>query len=343
MLNKLAKIIQAGWSEPNLLTFLLLPLSGVYRVLMALRKVFYKNRWFHVYQSPVPVLIVGNISVGGTGKTPLTIAMVEKARKFGFEPGVVSRGYGGQALDWPQAVTPETTPHYVGDESVLISQSVECPVVVGPKRSEAIELLLANNSCDLIISDDGLQHYAIARDAEIAVIDDQRRNLNSFCLPAGPLREPTKRLNSVDQVFRHVPPKERSEGDFSESKDNLFRLKNNGFRKVVDHQVSELDANRKIHAVAGIGHPLRFFRQLRAMGFDVEEHAFADHHRYIASDFDFVNEEDCVIMTAKDAVKCATFAMSDWYYLTVEVEFNQAAEQRIEELFSSLKDNPKLT
>lgn len=341
MQNKLAQQLQQGWSEPNLITYLLLPLSLLYKVVMAVRKVFYSKGLFDVYQASVPVLVVGNISVGGTGKTPLTMSIVERARALGFQPGVISRGYGGQALEWPQQVTPTTSAHYVGDESVLIAHSTECPVVVGPKRGEAIDLLLSQYDCDLIISDDGLQHYALARNAEIAVLDKQRRHLNTFCLPAGPLREPQSRLQSVDMIMNHVAPIERGENDpFNRSEENLFRLKNRGFKGVVDHQQATLadkgTGAQKIHAIAGIGHPVRFFRQLRALGFDAMEHAFPDHHRYTAEDFAFT-ENDMVIMTAKDAVKCAAFAKSNWYYLEVEVELNDLASTNIDALLQTLK------
>lgn len=338
MQNKFAQQLQKGWSEPNVLTFLLLPLSLLYKMAMAVRKVFYAKGLFDVYKASVPVLVVGNISVGGTGKTPLTMAIVERARALGFKPGVISRGYGGQALEWPQVVTPQTSAHYVGDESVLIARNTECPVVVGPKRGEAIDLLLSAQSCDLIISDDGLQHYALARNAEIAVIDKQRRHLNTFCLPAGPLREPQSRLQSVDMIMSHVAPIERDEKDpFNRSDENLFRLKNKGLKSVSDHKGSEFLNDKTIHAVAGIGHPMRFFRQLRALGFDVVEHAFPDHHRYTEEDLIFA-EGDIVIMTAKDAVKCVAFAKPNWHYLAVEAELNDSAAKNIDGLLEKLKE-----
>lgn len=339
MRNTLAKKIQQGWSDPNILTYLLLPLSLLYMAIMWLRKVFYKNNLFHVYQAGVPVLIVGNISVGGTGKTPLTMAIVERARSLGYTPGVISRGYGGQALEWPQVVTPETSAHFVGDESVLIAHKTGCPVVVGPNRGETIDMLLSKYPCDLIISDDGLQHYALARNAEIAVLDKQRRHLNKFCLPAGPLRESIARLKSVDLIMNHVAPVERSSDDvFDESELSLFRLQHQGIKCVLNHKLHQLDDKTTIHAVAGIGHPIRFFRQLRALGFNVVEHAFPDHHRYSAEDFDFVGN-DYVIMTAKDAVKCASFAADNWYYLAVEVELNRLASTKLDKLLLDLKAN----
>ena len=339
MQKKLAQKIQQGWSEPNWLTYLLLPLTFLYLLIMCLRKFFYRQGWFGVYQAKVPVVIVGNISVGGTGKTPLTIAIVDRARELGFTPGVISRGYGGQALEWPQIVTSDASAHFVGDESVLIAQQTNCPVIVGPNRGEAIDLLLSKYECNVIVSDDGLQHYALSRDAEIAVLDQQRRHLNNFCLPAGPLRETSKRLKSVDLIFNHVSPVE-SHGDIFDSSDqNLFRLRQTGFKSVTNHQKVDILKTTTVHAVAGIGHPLRFFRQLRALGLNIIEHSFPDHHRYSIEDFDFIEEGSIVIMTAKDAVKCTAFAKPDWSYLDVEVEMNNVASDNIDQLLTTLISN----
>ena len=336
MQNKLAQKIQQGWSEPNLITYLLLPLSILYRLIMSLRKLLYKKGWFSVYQADVPIVVIGNISVGGTGKTPVTMAIVEHARAIGFKPGVISRGYGGQTLEWPQEVKPETSAHFVGDESVLIARQTACPVVVGPNRGEAINALLANNDCDIIFSDDGLQHYALNRDFEIAVLDQQRRHLNNFCLPAGPLRESKHRLNSVDLILNHVSPNELGY-DFNSAKKNLFRLQQMGFKSVIDNQEQFLTGDKVIHAVAGIGHPIRFFRQLRALGLTIVEHSFPDHHRFSPEDFHFLDEKSQIIMTAKDAVKCIPFAKPEWLYLAVEVELNAMAEKNIDQALTSFQ------
>jgi len=308
MLDKLAKKIQQGWSEPNLVTYLLLPLSMFYRLIMSLRKLFYKKGLFGVYQAEIPVVVVGNISVGGTGKTPLTMA-----------------------------IEPETSAHFVGDEAVLIARQAACPVVVAPNRGEAINLLLANNDCDIIFSDDGLQHYALDRDVEIAVIDKQRRHLNNFCLPAGPLRESTNRLLTVDIILNHVSPNDVDK-DFIASSENLFRLRQTGFKSVVNDQEQILVKNKTIHAVAGIGHPIRFFRQLRALGLNIVEHSFPDHHRYSIEDFQFSDDDSVIIMTAKDAVKCIAFAKPDWLYLAVEVEMNTLAEKNIDQTLNNLRE-----
>lgn len=375
-------MLQDGWSEPNIMTYLLLPLTALYRCSMLLRKYCYSWKIFSVYDSKLPVIVVGNISVGGTGKTPLTMAIVEKAREMGFKPSVVSRGYGGQALEWPQLVTPRTNAYYVGDEAVLIAKNTQCPVAVGPNRDQSIELLIKKTDCDLIISDDGLQHYALSRDVEIAVVDQQRRHLNQFCLPAGPLREPESRLNSVDLVMNHVGldqigidpaaidhvtmghvsaelgtqvlqndhlldvvlgvdlNADSLNEHFQKYNDAMFYLKVKGFVSILDegrHQIHHtIDNTKVIHAVAGIGHPARFFRLLSTLGYQIVEHSFADHHRYVESDFDF-GDDATIVMTAKDAVKCLAFAQSNWYFLEVQANLNDVANQRIEQLLLDLQ------
>jgi tetraacyldisaccharide 4'-kinase len=344
MRDKLSKMLQDGWSEPNALTYILLPLTMFYRCMMCLRKFLYSQKILTVYRSKLPVIVVGNISVGGTGKTPLTMAIVAKARKMGFKPGVISRGYGGQALEWPQMVHGDTNAYYVGDEAVLIAKNTQCPVAVGPKRGQTIELLRKNSECDLIISDDGLQHYALSRDVEIAVIDQQRRHLNQYCLPSGPLREPESRLKSVDLIMNHVAFDSEIESltdsflsaDFQESSDAKFYLKVNGFVSILGEDEQKLETSQVLHAVAGIGHPVRFFRLLTALGYEIIEHAFPDHHRYNASDFDF-GDDAPVVMTGKDAVKCLACAKSNWYFLSVEARLNAIADERLEQILSELK------
>jgi len=331
----LAKKLQEGWLEPNLLSYILLPLTYLYRLAMWLRHFFYKFNIFHVYRSPVPVVIVGNISVGGTGKTPLTMKVVEMVKEMGFKPGVISRGYGGQNLEWPQLVNPDSNPYYFGDEPVLIANSTQCPVVVGPKRGDDIELLLKHHDCDLIIADDGLQHYALDRDVEIAVYDEQRRHLNKFCLPSGPLREPVSRLKTVDFVMSHVAP---SYEKFDDKIQLMFRLSVAGISPLIkkNNKTLNVEETPKIHAVAGIGHPVRFFKQLTALGFDVIEHPFSDHHKYEASDFSSMTDYP-VVMTEKDAIKCTSFAQDHWFSLAVTAELNSVAKSKIEEKLLNLK------
>lgn len=189
------------WYSSRPLFFWLIPFATVYRCIIFLRRWLYRHHWFKSTKFSVPVIVVGNITVGGTGKTPCVIALTKLLREAGFRPGIISRGYGGHALHYPQWVNPISDPALVGDEAVLLARATQCPVVVAPKRVLAAKELLTNTDCNVLLSDDGLQHYALARTLEIAVIDGQRRLGNGFCLPAGPLREPEKRLNEVDFII----------------------------------------------------------------------------------------------------------------------------------------------
>lgn len=346
-------LIFSGWSQPNWLTYGLLPLALVYRCLSWLRRCLYKTRWLERYKAKIPVIVVGNISVGGTGKTPLTIAFAEQLIGRGFRPGIISRGYGGSALEWPQRVNQNSNPHYIGDEPVLVARRNICPVVVGPDRGKAIDLLLSENDCNIILSDDGLQHYAMQRDIEISVVDAQRRHLNLFCLPSGPLREPVSRLKSVDMVILHMTKEGVLDPDIL-SKMGLSNIA----KKVSDTQAKSSDrctmhleqkpvrsllndkqlSNGIVHAVAGIGHPQRFFNALRGAGFELIEHPFPDHHQFLADDFDFADDLP-IVMTEKDAVKCEHLASENFYYLPVEAKLNEAALTMFDKLVDSVMSN----
>ncbi len=280
----------------------------LYALLTALRRGLYRTGILRSTRLPVPVVVVGNISVGGTGKTPLVIALVEALRERGFRPGVVSRGYGGSA-DAAQRVAVPADPAVVGDEPVLIAESTGVPVAIGRKRVQAAGLLL--DEIDVLIADDGLQHYALARDIEICVIDGARRFGNARLLPAGPLREPLSRLARVD--FRVC------NGGKAELDEVAMTLVGDGAVCVIDptqNKPLEEFRGRSAHAVAGIGNPGRFFDDLRAAGIEVIEHPFADHHAHVPGDLDF-GDELPVLMTAKDAVKCRRFAKPNWWLVPV--------------------------
>jgi tetraacyldisaccharide 4'-kinase len=255
---------------------------------------------------PVPVIIVGNLSVGGTGKTPLLIYLAKLLRQEGLRPGIISRGYGGQARHWPQWVDKNGDPAQVGDEAVLIAAQTGCPMAVGPARIDAARLLLENDACDVILSDDGLQHYALGRTLEIAVIDGERRFGNGFCLPAGPLREPASRLRSVDLVVCNGAAREA--GEYS------MQVAGNAAVNLLTGEQKPLSffARQSCHAAAGIGNPQRFFELLQRAGIVCETHIFPDHYAYRAADIDF-HDGKPVLMTEKDAVKCRRFAReNDW-------------------------------
>lgn len=287
-------------------------LSCVYAALAMLRRSLYRRGILRRTRMSVPVIVIGNISVGGTGKTPLTIALVEALRERGFKPGVISRGFGGSAHE-PTHVDTHSDPAVVGDEARLIFDATGVPVAVARKRAEAGRLLLQGGGIDVLIADDGLQHYALRRDIEIAVIDGERRFGNGRLLPAGPLREPMARLQSVD--FRVCNGGEPQAGEVP------MTLTGDSAMSVADARVKPLHdfTGQRVHAVAGIGNPSRFFSKLRDAGIDVLEHGFPDHHAFAAADLDF-GDALPVLMTEKDAVKCAAFACPHWWSVSVRAQ-----------------------
>ncbi len=311
------------WYESNFhpLSLLFAPLGWLFCLITFLRRRAYSSGLLHSNKLPVPVIIVGNISIGGTGKTPLVIWLVDFLKKQGYKPGVISRGYGGQATEWPQSVSPESDPSQVGDEPVVIARNSACPVYVSPNRFEAGKVLLENNDCDIIICDDGLQHYSLYRDFEICVIDGSRRHGNGRCLPSGPLREPRSRLKSVDAIVCNGAD---VAGEFLMTFEPLIikQLNGNGLKSFADFEAE------KVHAVAGTGNPDRFFDTLRDQGLNITEHPFEDHYQYQSSDLDFEDNKP-VIMTEKDAVKCREFAKNNYWYLLIAAKLPEIFEQRL--------------
>ncbi|HJV83422.1 tetraacyldisaccharide 4'-kinase [Noviherbaspirillum sp.] len=291
-------VLTRAWTRRGLLASALYPVSLLFRLLVALRRTLYKAGIFQSTRLPVPVIIVGNIFVGGTGKTPFTIWLVDQLRRAGFVPGVVSRGYGASNKETIE-VTPTSTPDKVGDEPALIALHGNCPVMVGRNRVAAAQALLAAHpEVNLIISDDGLQHYALQRDLEI-VLSDERGNGNGWMLPAGPLREPASRRRdfSVKNTSRH--PAHNAE---------WFRMQLSGdtAERLSDrtHSIA-LSAIRapRILAAAGIGNPSRFFTMLRDAGLAIEELPLPDHYDFAANPFAGI-PADIILITEKDAVKC---------------------------------------
>lgn len=289
----------------------MLPLAWLFAGLAAMRRAAYRMGLFKTTRLPVPVIVVGNITVGGTGKTPLTMWLVQQLRAAGFTPGVISRGYGGRARTWPQWVTSGSDPLQVGDEPVLIAQRAQCPVAVAPQRVAAAHMLLARARCDVLICDDGLQHYALARDIEIAVVDGARQYGNGWRLPAGPLREPVARLRTVDFVVMH------GTAGAVEFALHLELVSAYNLRDTASVRPLTVFHGSTVHAVAGIGHPARFFAQLRAAGIQTIEHPFPDHHVYVPGELDF-GDALPVLMTEKDAVKCRPFAHAQCWAVTAQ-------------------------
>ena len=300
------------------------PLMMLYSGVVRLRGWLYRSGVLRSVRMPVPVVIIGNLSVGGTGKTPLTIAVVEALRARGYRPGVVSRGHGGSQRE-PLLLGDAPDPAQVGDEPCLIHAS-GVPVAVGRDRPAAARLLL-DAGCNVLVADDGLQHYRLARDVEICVIDGARRFGNRRLLPAGPLREPMSRLQRVDLRVCN--------GVVAETGEYLMRLRGGDVVALGDGRRQPLISfsDQQVHAVAAIGNPQRFFDSLRALDIEVIEHAFADHHQFAAADLAFADNLP-VLMTDKDAVKCQRFAQPHWWRVPVHAElppaFIDALVQRIE-------------
>ncbi len=306
----------------------LLPLSALFLCLSSLRRLLFALGIKRSYALPVPVIVVGNINVGGTGKTPLTVWLVKLLRQAGYKPGIITRGYGGEAQRWPQQVRADSDPRMVGDEPVLLARQCACPVVAGPDRVQAGRALLEYSDCDIIISDDGLQHYRLRRDLELVVIDGARGFGNGRLLPAGPLRERPTRLQQVDFVINNGGP--LGIAPQGATPEVLMYLQQGAARNLVHtdrHKPLMEFVGQPVHAVAGIGHPRRFFDSLSAQGLDVVTHAFDDHHAYVATDFGFATGQP-VLMTEKDAVKCARFAQDDWWWVPVEASFGASFAQQ---------------
>jgi len=307
---RLARKLEAAWYERNGLTLILRPLSWLFLIIASFRRLLYKSGIRKQTKLPVPVIVVGNISVGGTGKTPLVIWIANYMKQAGFKPGIISRGYGGKARRWPQQVRPDADPFMVGDEAVVISRRTGCPMAVGPDRVADAQALLKYADVDVIVSDDGLQHYALGRDLEIAVIDGIRRFGNGYCLPAGPLRERRSRLEEVDiRVTNGVAA--QGEIAMRYQSDSVINMMNGEVRQINEFK------QQPVNAIAAIGNPDRFFNFIRTSGIRATTRAFPDHHIFSDDDIDFPDNE-ALFMTEKDAVKCQRFARQNWWFLPID-------------------------
>ncbi len=336
--------LEQNWYRISAPQLILWPLSLVFGAVATARRVLYRTGVFPARRVPVPVIMVGNITVGGTGKTPLVCWLAQFLRECGHAPGIISRGYmsnagGGACL--PRQVQPDCDPRTVGDEPLLLARRAGCPVWVGTRRTEvARALLAAHPDCSVILSDDGLQHYALARDVEIAVIDGERGFGNGMLLPAGPLREPPRRLERTDAIvtngaalFPHeeLPP---AVPIFE------MRLAGSVFYNLLnpDQQVGpEHFLERHVHAVAGIGNPQRFFEHLRDLGVSFTAHPFPDHHAFTAADLTFPGGSAAILMTEKDAVKCERFGSENFWVLRVDAEVEPGLGELV---LSKLKTSP---
>jgi tetraacyldisaccharide 4'-kinase len=303
----------AAWYDGHPALKLLQPLEWLYRrVVMNKRKRFLAGEG-EIYQPPVPLIVVGNITVGGTGKTPLILWMIEHCQRSGLRVGVVSRGYGAKPPQLPWRVEAEQSADVAGDEPLLIVQRTGVPLMIDPNRSNAVKALLASEPLDLILSDDGMQHYRLARDLELVLIDAARGLGNRRCLPAGPLREPAERLQSVDAVLYNGAAADRDDGFAFQLQPTALVNLRSGERRTLDH----FPSGQALHAVAGIGNPQRFFKTLETLHWQPVPHAFADHAEYSVQALNFTPSLP-LVMTEKDAVKCRAFAAADWWYLAVD-------------------------
>ena len=321
-----------AWYQKSTWLLLLVPLSWLFRAISRLRRIVLQWR-FQGQSYAMPVVVIGNISLGGSGKTPLIIALAKALSERGYSVGVVSRGYGGASAQYPLVVRPDTPVSQSGDEPLLVAKKLGCPVVVDPNRGRAVEKLVESFSCDLILSDDGLQHYRLHRDVEIAVVDGRRRFGNGYTLPAGPLRESPRRLKEVDFIIQN--------GGIVEPDDPgtyIVQLETSGLRRFGSSELIGFDQwveSTNIHAVAAIGHPERFFESLRQMGFKVDSEPKNDHQTLTALDIGF-DDDLPVVITAKDAVKYQDLVPDNLWVLEVEMALDN-------EFVSSLIDCAGLT
>ena len=335
--------LQSEWEKRGGGALVFLPLTLLFAAFSAARRALYRAHLLPRWRSPVPVVVVGNITVGGSGKTPLALAILDLLQANGYTPGAIARGYGrvppresdphGVVRVYPDIATPEL----FGDEPVLIARRSRVPVYISPDRPAAARALLAAHpEVDVLVSDDGLQHYALERDVEIAVVDGERRFGNGLLLPSGPLREPVARLETVNAVVVNGGASDMrwSEHQFP------MRLGGERFCKLTSNQelappeFALMTRGRQVAAVAGIGYPPRFFEHLAALGVVARTLAFPDHHHFQPAELRLADAE-VIVMTEKDAVKCAAFADARMWYLSVEArlprEFHEFLLTRIAE------------
>ena len=321
-----SSIVIDSWYKKSLWLYLLLPFSLVFSYLTnRRRRKFVKSKKLS-YKSEIPLIVVGNLTIGGTGKTPLVAYIASELVKKGYKPGLVSRGYGGKFRETLH-VTNDTPVKQTGDEAQILSK-LNLPFYIDKNRVRAIKTLEENHDCDVIISDDGLQHYNMNRDIEIVVIDGKRRFGNNLTFPAGPLRESKTRLSSVDFIVNNSGPTQEDEHLMNISPAKFVHLKSGK-----SYPIEKWPMHKQVHAVAGLGNPGRFFDLLARLGFEIIRHPFPDHHNFDESNIFYLDHLP-IIMTEKDASKCRSFDNNKIWYLTIEAD---VSDKFIEELDSKLK------
>lgn len=328
---KLAERLLAAWYRGHPALVLLRPLEWLYRAVVQRRRQRFLDGSSTSYRAPIPLIVVGNVTVGGTGKTPMILWLIEHCRARGLRVGVVSRGYGAQPAHLPWRVAADQQASQAGDEPLLIVQRTGVPLMIDPDRGRAVRALLAETPLDIVLCDDGLQHYRLARDLELVLIDAARGLGNGRCLPAGPLREPIERLQSVDAVLCNGAQEDGEQGFALQLQPTALVHLRTGRRVTLAH----FPAGQALHAVAGIGNPQRFFATLEALHWRPISHAFADHAEYSAQTLRFAPELP-LVMTEKDAVKCRAFAGDDWWYLAVDAQPSAAFAVWLDERLDQL-------
>ncbi len=323
---KTREFISRQWNRRGIVACLLWPFALVFSFLVFLRRAMYRRGWLSCVHLPVPVVVVGNIVAGGSGKTPLTLYLAQALMRSGRRPGILSRGYGG-SLAGIEEVVPGSDPSRVGDEPLLLALRAGCPVFVGKDRVAAARQLLATYPrCDVLISDDGLQHLRMARDIEIIVMDGRGVG-NGWLMPAGPLREPVSRIAQADALVLNTEAV-RSQPYPAKVSFRMTLLARHFYNLADTQRMCEAGdlQGKPLFALAGIGEPARFFRQLENLGLQVQARAFPDHHRYQAADFAFARG-GALLMTEKDAVKCRSFALPDAWVLPVDAALDPELAQ----------------
>ena len=323
-----------GWAHPGWLNYALLPVSAVYAGLVRFRTLLYRSGVLRIRKLEAKVIVVGALAAGGTGKTPLVIALGNRLKRTGYKPGVILRGYRAGARHFPRAVCRTSTVREVGDEACLISESTGLPVVIGPNRYDSGRMLIAEHGCNIILSDDGFQHLALHRDLDIVVLDSSMPFGNGWCLPSGPLREPVPGLKRADLVVQNARQQrdESAAGRFGMSMElGPARNLGNGSRAPLGNFLG-----MPVHAVAAVGNPERFFAQLEESGLQIIRHPFPDHHFFRAADLAFDNSYP-VLMTEKDGVKCRTLPDAGRFWAVEAMAVPDAAfDERVDRFLAGV-------
>ena len=317
------------WYTKNFTSTLLLPLSWLFRLVASSRNIIRKKNSLNVELKDLYIIVVGNLTVGGAGKTPLVSYLALRCRSENLKVGIIMRGYkrnDGTLIE----VLSDSAVETVGDEALMLKQQTACPVAIAVNRCEAAKYLNEKYNLDVIISDDGLQHYQLPRNLEIVVVDGEREFGNSRCLPAGPLREPVSRLKNTDLIVCNGE-NDNYEYQYHSTFDKVFSLADNTNSKALN-----FFCDTTVHALAGIGYPNRFFTMLEDAGLQIIMHPFPDHHRYNRSDLEF-NDDLPILMTEKDAVKCRQFAKENTWFVPLTITPNKMLDEQLSKLLEDLK------